>query len=193
MAEDKTIRVLDGSWHMPFTKRKPFQEFHRNHIPTAQFFDIDDCCEKSADSPEHMLPSPAQFADYVGRLGINNRTHVIVYDNNPTFGLFSAQRVWWTFRVFGHDHVSILEGGLPKWTADDYELTDEVLHVDTEMFVPDFKPEMVKSFAEMETNLQEGAFSVVDARPAGRFEGTAPEPRPGTISNITIYYTPYQK
>lgn len=142
------------------------------------FFDIDDCADKSTQL-SHMLPKPSEFENYVGRLGINSDTHVIVYDNNDKFPLFSAQRVWWTFRVFGHDRVSVLEGGFRKWCAENNPVTDAVENVPAEKFKAAFRPNLVKSFEDIEKNqFMAKAFTLVDARPAGRFEGTAPEPRP---------------
>ncbi len=172
------FRVLDGSWHMPFTRRKPMQEFYHKHIPGALFFGIDDCCDKDTEL-DHMLPAAEKFENYVGSLGINNDTHVVVYDNNENFGLFSAQRVWWTFRAFGHEQVSILDGGLPKWEKDGYETTDEVLAVEAQTFKANFQSQLVRSFDDLQKNLESKEFTVLDARPAGRFEGTSPEPRTG--------------
>lgn len=113
----KNLRILDGSWHLPITKRDAKKEYGEKRIPGALFFDIDECIDKS--SPyEHMIPSAEEFAHYVQKLGITNDTHVVVYDRNEKFGLFSAPRVWWTFRVFGHNLVSVVDGGLPKWCSD---------------------------------------------------------------------------
>ena len=108
------VRVLDGSWHLPTMARDPAAEFLEAHIPGAAFFDIDSICDPDSSLP-HMLPSPALFARSVSALGIGNNSHVVVYD---TVGLYSAARVWWMFRVFGHERVSILAGGLPRWRAE---------------------------------------------------------------------------
>ena len=177
------LRVLDGSWHMPHTQRDPKAEFLTKHIPGSQFFGIDECCDHS-NKMDHMVPPEKQFSQYVGNLGINNSTHVIVYDNNDNFGLFSAQRVWWTFRVFGHNQVSVLDGGLPKWEQDGYGVTDIVDKVEKQDFQTDFLSHLVKSFEDVEKNIADKSFTVVDARAAGRFHGTSPEPRPGTVRYI---------
>lgn len=115
----KHLRVLDGSWFLPSAKREPEKEFYQKRIPGARFFDIDDCIDKSS-SYEHMIPSTDDFNKYVRNLGITNESHVVVYDNNEKLGVFSAPRVWWTFRVFGHNKVSVLDGGLPKWCAEGF-------------------------------------------------------------------------
>ena len=115
----KNLRILDGSWHLPITKRDAKKEYEEKRIPGALFFDIDACSDKS--SPyEHMIPSAEEFSQYVQKLGITNDTHVVVYDRHEKFGLFSAPRVWWTFRVFGHNLVSVVDGGLPKWCSDGF-------------------------------------------------------------------------
>ncbi|MDP6191061.1 MAG: rhodanese-like domain-containing protein [Gammaproteobacteria bacterium] len=106
------IKIIDASWYLPAAGRDPLAEYLGNHIPGAVFFDIDQC---SADSPlPHMLPSAAQFADYMAQLGINSNDRVVVYDSH---GLFSAARVWWMLGLFGSQQVGILNGGLKAWQA----------------------------------------------------------------------------
>ena len=179
-AKPANLRILDASWHLSYTNRNALAEFREDHIPEAQFFDIDECCDKSDSSVSHMLPTAEFFAEYVGKLGIDNDSHVVIYDNNSTFGLFSAPRAWWTFKVMGHDKVSILDGGFPKWMEDTEQLaTDEIPKHKPVKFEVNFRSEMVKSFGEVERNLQTKEFQLVDARPAGRFAGISPEPRPG--------------
>lgn len=185
-ANSSKYKILDASWHLPNTGRKAALEFTEKHIPGALFFDIDECADKATDLP-HMIPSPEVMEDYVGSLGITNDTHVIVYDNNSQFPLFSAQRVWWTFRLFGHNQISILEGGLPKWIAEDGPVTKEVTPVLRENFKAKFNNHLVKSMDDIKRNLEKPEFQLVDARPEGRFKGISPEPRddtkPGSIPN----------
>ncbi|XP_050393081.1 3-mercaptopyruvate sulfurtransferase [Patella vulgata] len=183
----KTIRIIDASWHLPNTGRNAREEYSKEHITGALFFDIDECANKSIPM-SHMIPSPSQFEEYVGNLGVNNDTHVVVYDNNAKFGVFSAQRVWWTFRLFGYNAVSILEGGLPSWIAKGEAVTGEgTTPVQKQKFVSKFRPELVKNFEDIEENITKNAFQLVDARPNGRFIGKSPEPRadikPGHIPN----------
>ena len=180
------IRVLDCTWHLPTPGSPPRnarEDFHSQHIPGAQFFDIDANSDQS--SPyEHMLPPPAQFEESAGKLGINNDTHVIVYDNNTNFGVFSAQRVWWTFRVFGHDLVTVLDGGLPRWKKEGLPVTAEIETVPKQTFRARFNTGLIKYFEDMEQNIRTKEYQVIDARSAPRFHGKAPEPREGewTIS-----------
>ena len=182
------LAILDGSWHMPAEKRNPYSDYKVRHIPKAQFFDIDGCSDKR--SPyDHMIPKAEEFSTYVGNLGIDNDTHVIVYDNNAKFGLFSAQRVWWTFRVFGHNLVSVLDGGLNKWIKDGYDTTDEMENVMPTKFHARYRANLIKSFDDIQHNFDMRDFLVVDARATGRFDGSAPEPRKG-IFGLMIRVTP---
>ena len=180
-ANTPNLRILDCSWHLPFARRDAKTEYHRGHIPGSSFFDIDECSDK--ESPyEHTLPKAEIFENYVGKMGINNQSHVVVYDNNANFGMFSAQRVWWTFRVFGHHNVSILNGGLPKWQNSGYWDTDEATKMPIATFKASFNPALVKYFEDVERNLSSKEFQLIDARPVGRFDGSSPEPRPGKFA-----------
>ncbi|KAF2309296.1 hypothetical protein GH714_001538 [Hevea brasiliensis] len=112
------MKVLDASWYMPDEKRNPIQEYQVAHIPGALFFDVDGISDRSTNLP-HMLPSEEAFAAAVSALGIENKDGLVVYDGK---GIFSAARVWWMFRVFGHDNVWVLDGGLPRWRASGYDV-----------------------------------------------------------------------
>ncbi|RLM79077.1 thiosulfate/3-mercaptopyruvate sulfurtransferase 1, mitochondrial-like [Panicum miliaceum] len=112
------VKVLDASWYMPVENRDPWEEYQVAHIPGALFFDIDGIVDRTTDLP-HMLPSEEAFAAAVSALDIKNQDKVIVYDGK---GFFSAPRVWWMFRVFGHNKVWVLDGGLPQWRASGFDL-----------------------------------------------------------------------
>ncbi|KAJ8318800.1 hypothetical protein KUTeg_003891 [Tegillarca granosa] len=180
------MRILDTSWYLPTANRDPKAEYAKKHIPGALYFDIDECCDKT--SPySHMLPKTADFERYVRGLGIDNQTHVIVYDGSDSCGFFSAQRIWWTFRVFGHSLVSLLDGGFKKWCSEGLPTTDQKDQVPITNFKADFQSQMVKHFEDIERNLNNKTFQLVDARGPGRFKGLEPEPRqgikPGHIPN----------
>ena len=113
------FRIIDATWDFSSSKRNLRQEHSTKRIPNARFFDLDECSDRSLSLP-HMLPKANQFEQYVTELGVTNHHHVIVYDNSEQFGLFSSPRVWWTFKVFGHDKVSVLDGGLPNWLNEGY-------------------------------------------------------------------------
>ncbi|KAG2463823.1 3-mercaptopyruvate sulfurtransferase [Polypterus senegalus] len=173
-----SLRVLDTSWYLPKLKRNPYKEFKQRHIPGAYFFDIDQCCDKT--SPlDHMLPSESQFAEYVGNLGINNSTHVVVYDASD-FGSFAAPRVWWMFRVFGHDAVSVLDGGLKNWTQEGRSITSDRQKPEPCEFRAKLCRSWVKTYEDILDNIETKQFQVVDARSEGRFKGIEPEPRDNT-------------
>jgi thiosulfate/3-mercaptopyruvate sulfurtransferase len=169
------LRIVDGSWHMPQARRDPAAEFVAAHLPGAVFFDVDRIADTSSELP-HMLPRPDDFARAVGALGIGDGDRVIVYDSR---GVVSAARVWWTFRVFGHDAVGVLDGGLPKWRAEGRTLESGAVRPAPRAFTARFRPDLVRDVAQMKTNVATPREQVLDARSRGRFAGTEPEPRPG--------------
>lgn len=167
------VRVVDASWHMPASGRKGREDYDARHIPGAVFFDVDDIADTSVDLP-HMLPAPEKFASKVRKLGLGNGHKIVVYD---TDGL-GAPRAWWMFRVFGHRDVAVLDGGLTKWMAEGRALEDLPPMPRDRHFLPHVNSTLVRDFTQMRANVDSGAEQVVDARSAGRFTATAPEPRP---------------
>lgn len=172
------IAVVDGSFYLPAMKRDAAAEYLSGHIPGAVFFDIDAIADKTTDLP-HMLPSPEQFSAQVGALGISDTDTIVVYDGH---GLLGAPRVWWTFRAFGARNVFILDGGLPQWKAEGRPLEAGRVARTPRRFTPKFDARAVAAMPQVRTALQNGSAQVVDARPADRFRGEAPEPRPGVRS-----------
>jgi thiosulfate/3-mercaptopyruvate sulfurtransferase len=169
------LRVVDGSWHMPHLARNARAEFEAAHVPGAVFFDIDAIADRSTTLP-HMLPTSAQFAAAVGALGIGSGDRVVVYDVR---GVVSAARVWWTFRAFGHDAVAALDGGLKKWRAEGRPIDGGAATPRPAAFTARSRPELVRDLEAMRANVASRAAQVLDARSAGRFAGTEPEPRAG--------------
>jgi thiosulfate/3-mercaptopyruvate sulfurtransferase len=157
--------VLDASWHLPDSGRKAHDDYLNEHIPGALFFDIDDIRDETSDLP-HMLPSQVKFASRMKKMGIGDGMRIVVYDSH---GLFSAARAWWTFRAMGHKDVAVLNGGLRKWKAEGRPLEDGRP-----------VPRTARHFTPLKDN--DLVRQIVDARPAGRFEGRDPEPRPGLRS-----------
>jgi thiosulfate/3-mercaptopyruvate sulfurtransferase len=172
---ESDVRVVDATWHMPQLQRDARAEFETAHIPGAVFFDIDAIADRTTTLP-HMLPSAEEFAAAVGALGIGNDQRVVVYDVR---GVVSAARVWWTFRAFGHDAVAVLDGGLRKWRAEGRPVESGAASPARRAFTARLRPELVRDLAAMRANLGSRAVQVLDARSAGRFAGTEPEPRPG--------------
>uniref|UniRef100_A0A3Q0RL41 Sulfurtransferase n=1 Tax=Amphilophus citrinellus TaxID=61819 RepID=A0A3Q0RL41_AMPCI len=169
------LRILDASWYLPKAKRNPREEFAQKHIPGSSFFDIDECCDKSS-AFDHMLPTSSHFSQYVGDLGIGNDTHVVVYDTSD-FGAFSAPRVWWMFRLFGHNLVSLLDGGFKNWQVDGFPVTSEYLKPERREFEATLNQSWVKNYEDVLENIRTKQVQVVDVRSSGRFKGTEPEPR----------------
>ncbi|XP_026926639.1 thiosulfate sulfurtransferase isoform X2 [Acinonyx jubatus] len=167
------LRVLDASWYSPGT-REARKEYLERHVPGASFFDIEEC--RNAASPyEMMLPSEADFAHYVGRLGISNQTHVVVYDGDH-LGSFYAPRVWWMFRVFGHRTVSVLNGGFRNWLKEGHPVTSEPSRPEPANFEATLDRSLLKTYEQVLENLESKRFQLVDARSQGRYLGTEPEP-----------------
>lgn len=168
--------VLDGSWHLPTANRNARTEYLDEHIPGALFFDIDDLSDDKTDLP-HMLPSTVKFASRMKKMGIGDGARIVVYD---TTGIFSAARVWWTFRAMGHQDVAVLDGGLRKWKAEGRALEDgDPVRRSERHYTPLQNTEIIRNLAEMKSAVDKGKAQIVDARPAGRFTGDDAEPRPG--------------
>jgi thiosulfate/3-mercaptopyruvate sulfurtransferase len=174
---DPGVRVLDASWYLTTMNRDPRREFREGHIPGAQLFSIDEASDPSSPLP-HTFPPAAQFADVVSRLGISSGDHVVVYDASGMN--LSAPRVWWMFRAFGHDAVSVLDGGLGAWKAAGGILEPgDPAAPPRATFDAVLRSSMVRSAAQVLEAQQEGTAQLADMRSRGRFEGTEPEPRPG--------------
>ncbi len=171
--------VLDGSMHLPTAKRDAKKEYAAEHIPGAIFFDIDDISDETSSLP-HMLPSAAKFASRVKAMGIGDGMKIVVYDSE---GLYSAARVWWMFRVMGHDDVAVLNGGLKKWKAEARPLEDgSPPPRSPRHFTARVHADLVRSVDEVKALIGSPTTQIVDARAAARFEGTAAEPRAGLRS-----------
>jgi len=173
--DDPNLAILDGSWHMPNATRNAQAEYLAGHIPGAAFFDIDGIADTDTDLP-HMLAAPEDFARMVGALGISDTMTIVIYD---ALGLFSAPRVWWTFRTMGARDVRILAGGGPKWRAERRPTETGLVSRPLRIFKPSFNPAGVASFETVRDRSHDGAAQIADARPAPRFHAEVPEPRAG--------------
>jgi len=169
------VVVVDGSYYLPAQKRNAKAEYLAAHIPGAVFFDIDVVADHSTDLP-HMLPGPDQFGSAAGALGISDTDTIVVYDG---VGLFSAPRVWWTFRIFGARNVFILHGGLPAWTAEGRKTEAGAAPRPVRNFNAEMDTGAVAMQGDVQMAINSGSAQIVDARPVGRFVGRDPEPRPG--------------
>lgn len=169
------LRVVDASYYLPGEGLDPRQEFEAQHIPGAVFFDIDAIKDPDSELP-HMLPPPHIFSSKVRRLGLGDGLRLVIYDQR---GIFSAPRVWWTFRAFGHEEVAVLDGGLPKWLNEGRPVEEGEARPEERHFTARLNGLLVRDRAQLLANLADRAEQVLDARSRARFEGGAPEPRAG--------------
>ncbi len=169
------IRVVDGSWHLPNAERDAKREYADCHIPGAVFFDIDDIADSDSGLP-HTVPSPEKFSSRVRKLGLGDGSRIVVYD---TGNWMAAARVWWMFRLFGHNDISVLDGGLAKWRSEGRPLQDAAVMPRERHFTARMNTLMLRDLGQMLANIESGGEQVVDVRSAGRFNGTEPEPRAG--------------
>jgi thiosulfate/3-mercaptopyruvate sulfurtransferase len=168
------VAIVDGSYYLPTQKRDAKAEYVAAHIPGAVFFDINAVADDSTDLP-HMLPGPDQFGEAAGALGISENDTVVVYDNT---GFYSAPRVWWTFRIFGARNVFILDGGMPAWKKEGRPTEAGDVKRQKRTFNANMDTGAVAMVTDVQMALNDESAQVVDARSAGRFSGTEPEPRP---------------
>ena len=173
---DPDLGVIDASWHLPNTGRIGAAEYRFAHIPGAAFFDIDTIADLDQGLP-HMLPKPDALAKAMSALGLGDGMRLVVYD---ALGLFAAARVWWTLRAYGVEEVRILAGGLTQWAKEGRPLEAGAARPGPPRhFTPRLDESFVASLDEVRRALATGSAQVVDARPADRFYGKTPEPRPG--------------
>jgi thiosulfate/3-mercaptopyruvate sulfurtransferase len=173
------IVIIDASWHMPDEGKDAHAEYVSEHIPGAIFFDIDEIADTKSSLP-HMLPPPEKFSSRMRSMGIGDGSRIVIYDSA---GLFSAARVWWTFRVMGVDDVSVLNGGLPKWKAEGRPIeSGPPPPRTTRHFTARRNLDLVRDVSDIKALLKDKSAGIVDARAPERFAGKTPEPRPGLRS-----------
>jgi len=172
---DPDLRVIDASWYLPDAGRDAKAEYKAAHIPGARFFDIDEITDSRSNLP-HMAPPPEKFVSRMRAMGIGDGHQVVVYDGS---GLFSAARVWWTFRLMGKTDVAVLDGGFPKWQAEGREVEDMPPVLRDRHITVSRQHGLVKDVTQVAHAAKLGEAEIIDARSAARFKGEAPEPRPG--------------
>lgn len=176
--KDPDLRVIDASWYLPDAKRDAKAEYAAAHIPGARFFDIDEITDQRSNLP-HMVPPPEKFISRLRAMGIGDGHQVVIYDGS---GLFSAARVWWTFRLMGKTDVAVLDGGFPKWQAEGREIEDMPPVVRDRHMTVSRQNQLVKDVTQVAHAAKLAEAEIIDARSAARFKGEAPEPRPGLRS-----------
>ncbi len=173
--KDPDLRILDASWYLPQMERDAKAEYEAGHIPGARFFDIDEISDHRSDLP-HMAPPVEKFMSRLRAMGVGDGHQVVVYDG---MGLFSAARVWWLFRLMGQTNIAVLDGGLPKWKAEERPLEDLPPVIRDRHMTVRVQNQMVRDVTQVSSAAKLGDHEIIDARAADRFRGEAPEPRPG--------------
>ena len=176
----KIVKILDASWHLPNVNRNAFEEYKLNHIPNSIFFDIDKNSNQNTNLP-HMLPSIKEWESIVSNIGINNSDHIIVYDNSA---VFSSCRVWYTFLYFGHNPglISVLDGNFKKWINEKRSATKEIKKINKSNYAAKEDSRLVLNKDQINKNIINKKFQLIDARGEQRFLGLQPEARKELIS-----------
>tara|TARA_Y100000591_G_scaffold174306_1_gene150564 strand:+ start:328 stop:1143 length:816 start_codon:yes stop_codon:yes gene_type:complete len=176
----ENVKILDATWHLPNSGRKAEEEYKLSHIKNSIFFDIDRYSNQTSSLP-HMLPSKTDWENIVSDLGIKNSDHIIVYDNSD---LFSSCRVWFTFIHFGHNSnlISVLNGNFEKWLKEKKPVTKEITRVTRTKYEAEENTSLIVNKRQVEQNINNKQFQLIDARGEKRFLGLQPEPRKGMRS-----------
>jgi thiosulfate/3-mercaptopyruvate sulfurtransferase len=169
------VRVVDGTYFPAATGRNARAEYQACHIPGAVFFNIDEIADAGSDLP-HMLPPPEKFSSRMRNMGLGDGNRIIIYDAH---GLMSAARVWWTMRVFGHHDTAVLDGGLPKWLAENRPVEDLPPVPRQRHFNATYDHTLVRDIEQVQQNLETHREQIVDARAAERFAGSVDDLWPG--------------
>ena len=172
--KNKEIKIIDGTWHMPTNNLNKFELFKERHIPNAIFVDLEDISDPNSDLP-HMMPNEDFFSKKISKLGINNSDHLIIYD---MYGMFSAARIWFMFQAFGHDKLSILNGGLPAWVESKGEISNQINEIKKSNYKATLNKSLLVDYNYVFENLTNNRYQVIDARSPERFSGNQEEPRP---------------
>jgi thiosulfate/3-mercaptopyruvate sulfurtransferase len=172
------VRVVDATWFLPTMQRDAKAEYRDAHIPGAVFFDIDEIADDKSPLP-HMVPDAAKFSSRVRALGLGDGVRIVAYDNNR----FSASaRAWWLFRLFGHEDVAVLDGGLGKWRAEGHPVDDAPVTPSERHFTARMNHLLLRDLDQIRAQVVSPAEQILDARTKGRFAATEPEPRAGLRS-----------
>ena len=171
----EAVRILDSSWHMPSTKRNASKEFLEAHIPNANFFDLDKVSDQKSTLP-HMLTNKNEWGKILSSYGIKNSDHIIVYDNSD---IISSCRMWYNFLFFGHNPnlISVLDGGLKKWLKEKRKTTAFVKNYEKSSYKTEEKLSLVLNKNQININIKDKSFELIDARSEERFLGLQSEPR----------------
>jgi len=173
--KDPDLRILDASWLLPGVEGDAKAAYNAAHIPGARYFDIDDISDHRSELP-HMAPPIEKFMSRLRAMGVGDGHQVVVYDN---IGIYSAPRVWWTFKLMGQENIAVLDGGLPKWLTEGRPTEDLPPVVRDRHMTVRRQAHLVRDVTQVSSASKLGDHEILDARSAGRFSGAEPEPRAG--------------
>ena len=174
------VKIIDCSWHMPQAQRNGLEEYNKDHIPNAIFFDLDKNSKINTDLP-HMLTDIKSWEKIMGDMGIENKDEIVVYDNSD---VISSCRCWYNLIYFGHNPklVHVLDGGFKKWKKENKITNNKEVIIKTSTYSCKENKELVKNKKQIDENINAKEFNVFDARSRERFEGKVAEPRKGLRS-----------
>ena len=175
---NKKIKIIDGTWHMPGSGLDAIEIFKEKHIPNAIFVDLEEISDQKSDLP-HMMPQENYFSEKISSLGINNTDQLIIYD---MYGMFSAARIWFMFKAFGHKNVSLLNGGLPEWINSNGEISNKIKKYKQSNYNAVLNKSLIVNYEDVLDNIKSNKYNLLDARSPERFLGRDNEPRPGMKS-----------
>jgi len=172
------IKIIDSTWHMPASGLNAFEIFKEKHIPNALFIDLEEISDQESKLP-HMMPNSKYFSKKISSLGIKHDDHLIIYD---TYGMFSAARIWFMFKAFGHKNVSILNGGFPAWLDAGGESSNKINKLKSTNYRANLNKSLIVNYKEVLDNITTNEYQTLDARSPDRFSGISEEPRPNMKS-----------
>tara|TARA_B100001123_G_scaffold94586_1_gene108916 strand:+ start:168 stop:1010 length:843 start_codon:yes stop_codon:yes gene_type:complete len=172
------IKIIDGTWHMPGSGLNAIDVFNEKHIPNAIFLDLEEISDQDSNIP-HMMPKEDYFSKKISSLGINKNDDLIIYD---MYGMFSAARIWFMFKAFGHQNVALLNGGFPAWINSNGEISNKIKTFKDSNYKASLNKSLIANYEEVLKNISNEKCEILDARSPERYSGLAEEPRPGMKS-----------
>ena len=174
------VKIIDCSWHMPLANRNGFEEYLKEHIPNAIFFDLDKNSMLNTDLP-HMLTDNKSWEKVMSNMGIKNNDRIVIYDNSD---VISSCRCWYNLIYFGHDPnlVHVLNGGFKKWKKENKITDNKKVITKISKYSCQENINLVKNKKQIDENIYKNEFTVIDARSRERFDGKVAEPRKGLRS-----------
>ncbi len=172
--KNKEIKVIDATWHMPSSELNAFEIFKEKHIPGSIYIDLEEISDPNSELP-HMMPNEDFFSKKISSLGIENSNHLVIYD---MYGMFSAARIWFMFKAFGHEKISILNGGFPAWINSNGEISNQIEKIKETKYKATLNKSLIVDYQYVLENISKKKHQIIDARSPGRFLGIDQEPRP---------------